>query len=77
MSWRDKLTEYGRIPGLLHQLSNSAEATCAPFWRSLQQEPAKRAEIIHNGMICYLQTGVAEIAADRIGALLYGSVINS
>jgi hypothetical protein len=61
MIWRDKLVEYGRIPGLLQQLSNTAEAMCAPFWWSIQQDSAKPAEILHNGTICYLHSGVSEL----------------
>jgi hypothetical protein len=61
MKWREKLDEYRRIPGLLQQLSNAAEAMCAPFWWSLESDASKPAEILHNGTICYLHTGFAEI----------------
>src|SRR5262249_54726382 len=68
MAWRDKLRAYEKIPGLLQQLSHAVEQMCAPFWWSLQEDPVKPATILHNGSVCYLNTGGAElgITADHV-----------
>ena len=66
--WQQKLAEYRQIPGVHQLLSASAQAMCAPFWWSLQETPDAPATILHNGTICYLDTGEAElgVTADHV-----------
>jgi len=42
-------------------LSKIAEKTCAPFWWSIQKNPKEPATILHNGTICFVDTGSAEL----------------
>jgi hypothetical protein len=61
MNWRDRLAKYAKVPGLLEQLSKTAEAMSAPFWWSTQSDPSSLPTVLHNGSICYLHSGVCEL----------------
>jgi hypothetical protein len=67
MSWRKRLRQYEKVPGLLQQLSHATQAMSAPFWWSLQKD-SKPADILHNGSICYLDTGASQlgVTADHV-----------
>jgi hypothetical protein len=55
--WKQQLEEYRRVPGLQQSLSKVAGASCAPFWWSYQERPGQRATIMHNGTVCFINTG--------------------
>src|SRR5687767_4627401 len=46
----------------LQLVSNLAESMCAPFWWSVAVHGDQKATILHNGTICYINTGTRSIA---------------
>src|SRR5689334_4236321 len=41
----------------LSVVSAGAQSVCAPFWWSVAEPGDRRARILHNGTICYINTG--------------------
>ena len=63
---RVTLRDQSRVPAALRkaifsQLSGLAGAMCAPVWWSIKRPADERATILHNGTICYVNTGVREL----------------
>lgn len=54
----------------LSVLSAAAAGTCAPFWWSVKSPGAEVANILHNGTICYVNTGerCVGVTADHVFA---------
>jgi hypothetical protein len=45
----------------LSVLSDSVQSMCAPFWWNVKRPEDTTAQILHNGTICYVNTGSREI----------------
>ncbi len=45
----------------LQSVSSTAQIICAPFWWNAKDESGSKARILHNGTICYVDTGSRKI----------------